>query len=139
MSATTINDYWMRPATIISAPGIMAGGAGQARPAVARMQIIWALIRTGVFPNATQMARYLETSTKSVHRDIEFMRDRLRFDIRYDGSRFGYFTPLGPVRCPFCDLNMCLEARGVAQLGPLLEAELNEHKRRVPALLTEDQ
>lgn len=32
------------------------------------------------------------------------MRDRLQFDIRYDGSRFGYFTPPGPVRCPFCDL-----------------------------------
>ena len=27
---------------------------------------------------------------KSIHRDIEFMRDRLELPIEYDGSRFGY-------------------------------------------------
>ena len=33
----------------------------------------------------------LEVSTKSIHRDLEFMRDRLELPIQYDGSRFGYF------------------------------------------------
>ena len=44
-----------------------------------------------VIPNATTLARQLEVSTKSIHRDLEFMRDRLELPIEYDGSRFGYF------------------------------------------------
>jgi proteasome accessory factor B len=47
-------------------------------------------IQAGKFPNASTLARELEVSTKSIHRDIEFMRDRLELPIEYDGSRFGY-------------------------------------------------
>jgi len=47
-------------------------------------------IQAGEFPNASKLARELEVSTKSIHRDIEFMRDRLELPIEYDGSRFGY-------------------------------------------------
>jgi predicted DNA-binding transcriptional regulator YafY len=47
-------------------------------------------LQTGSFPNATKLAGELEVSTKSIHRDIEFMRDRLNLPIAYNGSRFGY-------------------------------------------------
>src|SRR5437763_16299270 len=47
-------------------------------------------IQAGKFPNASKLALELEVSTKSIHRDIEFMRDRLDLPIVYDGSRFGY-------------------------------------------------
>src|SRR5947209_26642 len=47
-------------------------------------------IQSGKFPNASTLARELEVSTKSIHRDIEFMRDRLDLPIEYDGSKFGY-------------------------------------------------
>jgi predicted DNA-binding transcriptional regulator YafY len=47
-------------------------------------------IQAGKFPNASTLARELEVSTKSIHRDIEFMRDRLELPIEYDGARFGY-------------------------------------------------
>jgi len=47
-------------------------------------------IQSGKFPNASTLARDLEVSTKSIQRDIEFMRDRLELPIAYDGSRFGY-------------------------------------------------
>lgn len=47
-------------------------------------------IQSGKFPNASTLARDLEVSTKSIHRDIEFMRDRLELPIEYDGARFGY-------------------------------------------------
>ena len=47
-------------------------------------------IQSGKFPNASTLARELEVSTKSIHRDIEFMRDRLELPIEYDGTRFGY-------------------------------------------------
>jgi predicted DNA-binding transcriptional regulator YafY len=42
------------------------------------------------FPNATQLAAELEVSTKSIHRDIEFMRDRLELPIEYNPQSFGY-------------------------------------------------
>jgi len=47
-------------------------------------------VQSGKFPNASTLARDLEVSTKSIQRDIEFMRDRLELPIEYDGSRFGY-------------------------------------------------
>ena len=47
-------------------------------------------IQAGKFPNASLLARELEVSSKSIHRDIEFMRDRLDLPIEYDGGRFGY-------------------------------------------------
>ena len=47
-------------------------------------------LQTGKFPNATALAADLEVSTKSIHRDIEFMRDRLNLPIAYHPQRFGY-------------------------------------------------
>ena len=47
-------------------------------------------IQSGKFPNATKLAGELEVSTKTIQRDIEFMRDRLELPIEYAGARFGY-------------------------------------------------
>ncbi|MCX8089425.1 MAG: transcriptional regulator [Verrucomicrobiae bacterium] len=47
-------------------------------------------LQAGDFPNATTLARALEVSTKTVHRDLEFMRDRLGLPIEYHPTRFGY-------------------------------------------------
>ena len=48
-------------------------------------------LQSAKLPNASTLARELEVSSKSIHRDIEFMRDRLDLPIEYDGSRLGYF------------------------------------------------
>jgi proteasome accessory factor B len=48
-------------------------------------------IESGKFPNASTLARELEVSTKSIQRDLEFMRDRLGLPVEYDGSRVGYY------------------------------------------------
>jgi proteasome accessory factor B len=48
-------------------------------------------IQSGRFPNASVLAGELETSTKSIYRDVEFMRERLDLPIEYDGTRFGYY------------------------------------------------
>jgi len=48
-------------------------------------------LKSGAFPNAASLARELEVSSKSVHRDLEFMRDRLRLPIAYDATRFGFW------------------------------------------------
>src|SRR5258706_8117076 len=47
-------------------------------------------IQSGSFPNATTLARELEVSTKTIHRDIEFMRDRLNLPIEFAPSNNGY-------------------------------------------------
>jgi predicted DNA-binding transcriptional regulator YafY len=60
------------------------------RPPLERMLRIHQALQAGGFPNATKLAREVEVSTKTIHRDIEFMRDRLNLPIDYDGSRFGY-------------------------------------------------
>src|SRR3989442_1275066 len=48
-------------------------------------------IKSGKFPNASHLAVELGVSTKSIHRDVEFMRDRLGLPLEYDGRRYGYY------------------------------------------------
>jgi len=48
-------------------------------------------LQAGGFPNATKLASEIEVSTKTIHRDLEFMRDRLNLPLEFDGSRNGYF------------------------------------------------
>jgi predicted DNA-binding transcriptional regulator YafY len=62
----------------------------KSRPPLERMMRIHHEIASGSYPNATTLARELEVSTKSIQRDLEFMRDRLDLPLAYDGSRFGY-------------------------------------------------
>lgn len=47
-------------------------------------------VQSGGYPNATRLAVDLEVSTKSIHRDIEFMRDRLELPLEFDSRRNGY-------------------------------------------------
>lgn len=61
------------------------------RPPLERMLRIHQAIQAGKHPNASTLARELEVSTKSIHRDVEFMRDRLGLPIDYDARRFGYY------------------------------------------------
>src|SRR6266566_5497257 len=61
------------------------------RPPLERMLRIHQALQSAKRPNASTLARALEVSTKSIQRDIEFMRDRLQLPIEYDGSQFGYY------------------------------------------------
>jgi predicted DNA-binding transcriptional regulator YafY len=47
-------------------------------------------IQSGRFPNAVVLAAELEVSSKSVHRDIEFMRDRLELPLAYNAKLKGF-------------------------------------------------
>jgi predicted DNA-binding transcriptional regulator YafY len=60
------------------------------RPPLERMMRIHQAIHSGTFPNASSLARELEVSSKSIQRDLEFMRDRLNLPLEYDSRRFGY-------------------------------------------------
>jgi proteasome accessory factor B len=47
-------------------------------------------IQAGNHPNASTLSRDMEVSAKSIHRDLEFMRDRLNLPLEYDGAHGGY-------------------------------------------------
>jgi len=49
------------------------------------------LIQAGNFPNATALAREAGVTTKTIQRDLEFMRDRLNLPVEFAPSNNGYF------------------------------------------------
>ncbi|CAN5192615.1 WYL domain-containing protein [soil metagenome] len=54
------------------------------------MMRIHGQLKSGGLPNCRKLAEELEVSSKTVQRDIDFMRDRLGLPIEYDPLRFGY-------------------------------------------------
>jgi proteasome accessory factor B len=60
------------------------------RPPLERMLRIHQAIQSGKYPNASTLARGLEVSTKSIYRDLDFMRDRLELPLEFDALRNGY-------------------------------------------------
>jgi predicted DNA-binding transcriptional regulator YafY len=69
---------------------VRRGEVPHARPPLERMLRIHQAIQGGEHPNATRLATELEVSSKSIHRDLEFMRDRLELPLEYDAARRGY-------------------------------------------------
>src|SRR5271155_2279136 len=61
------------------------------RPPLERMLRIHQSLSSGKFPNASTLAREIEVAAKTIHRDIEFMRDRLNLPIQFNPGRNGYF------------------------------------------------
>jgi proteasome accessory factor B len=61
------------------------------RPPLERMLRIHQAIQSGRHPNAVSLSRELEVSSKSIHRDLEFMRDRLQLPLQYDNLHNGYY------------------------------------------------
>jgi proteasome accessory factor B len=47
-------------------------------------------LAAGRFPNAITLAREIEVASKTIHRDLEFMRDRLNLPVAYDHTRKGF-------------------------------------------------
>lgn len=52
---------------------------------------IHAQLKNRRFPNCRKVADELEVSSKTIQRDVEFMRDQLGLPIEYDPLRFGYY------------------------------------------------
>lgn len=60
------------------------------RPPLERMLRIHDALRAGRRPTATRLARELEVSTKTIQRDLDFMRDRLGLPVDFDVTRQGW-------------------------------------------------
>jgi hypothetical protein len=57
------------------------------RPPLERMMRIHTAIASGKHPNASFLSREFEVSTKTIQRDIDFMRDRMGLPIDYSPQR----------------------------------------------------
>lgn len=60
------------------------------RPPLSRFQEIFQAIKTGRYPNRTQLARSIEVTTKTIQRDLDYMRYQLNLPIEFDYARGGY-------------------------------------------------
>jgi proteasome accessory factor B len=60
------------------------------RPPLERMLRIHQALQAGSYPNATSLAREIEVSTKTIQRDLEFMRDRLNLPVEFSHAHNGY-------------------------------------------------
>lgn len=63
----------------------------QSRRPLERMMKIHEALQRNTYPNCSQLGKELEVSSKTVARDLEFMRDSLRLPIVYDPQRFGFY------------------------------------------------
>jgi predicted DNA-binding transcriptional regulator YafY len=72
------------------------------RPPLERFQRIAAALADGRHVTGPVMARQLEISPKTFHRDLEFMRDRLNLPIEFDQSRNSYYFTKPVKLCPCC-------------------------------------
>ena len=61
------------------------------RPPLNRFQEIFHAIKTGRYPNRTQLARSIEVTTKTIQRDLDYMRYQLNLPIEFDYTRGGYY------------------------------------------------
>jgi len=75
------------------------------RPPLERMQRIFRVIKEGGHPSRITLAKEIEVTTKTIQRDIDFMRDRLHLPIAHNREKNGYeFT--SPVEAfPMLELN----------------------------------
>jgi len=70
--------------------GRAGNGQLMTRPPLDRMQRIFHAIKLSQFPNRVRLATDIEVTTKTIQRDLDFMRDRLNLPIAYNDQRQGY-------------------------------------------------
>lgn len=76
-------------------------GAFKDRPLWRRLQTIHHEIKDGRHPNASTLAAKLDVSTKTVQRDLDYLRDELEAPIEFDRLENGYFYSRSDYVLPF--------------------------------------
>jgi predicted DNA-binding transcriptional regulator YafY len=61
-------------------------------PALLRFAVIDEKLRSRSWPNAASLARELEVTPRTIHRDFEFLREQLRAPIAFDPQKNGYYS-----------------------------------------------
>src|SRR5437867_740271 len=71
-------------------PSVGRKGAFKDRPLWRRLQAIHHEIKDGRHPNTSSLARQLNVSSKTVQRDIDYLRDELQAPIEFRREENGY-------------------------------------------------
>ncbi|MGD9897181.1 MAG: helix-turn-helix transcriptional regulator [Candidatus Methylacidiphilaceae bacterium] len=74
------------------------------RPPLRRMIAIHRLLSSKRIANCQRLAKDLEVSSKTIQRDIEFMRDQLDLPIEYDSGRRSFFYTKEVGQLPFLSI-----------------------------------
>ncbi len=75
------------------------------RPAIERMLRIHQELKRGLYPNCSTLARELEVSTKTIARDMDFIRDRMLMPVEYHPSKHGYYYTREVESLPTIDIS----------------------------------
>ena len=67
-----------------------SSAGSHSRPPLERMLQIHQALAAEKFPNTVSLARVLEVTSKTIQRDIDFMRDRLNLPLEFDRAHNGY-------------------------------------------------
>src|SRR5438067_6024161 len=89
-TSSAITGLDMRSPTSAIRPSPKRRDVFHSRPPLERMMRLHEKLKAGKFPNCRKLAEELEVSSKTIQRDIEFMRDRLNLPIEYDQLHFGF-------------------------------------------------
>jgi predicted DNA-binding transcriptional regulator YafY len=77
----------------------------QTRPPLERMQRIFRIIKEGQYPSRIALAQEIEVTTKTIQRDIDFMRERLHLPIAHNREKNGYEFTVPVEAFPMLELN----------------------------------
>ena len=113
------------------------------RPQHARLLFIDEKIRGGRYPNASTLSRDYEVSSRTITRDIEYMRDSLGAPIEYSTEHKGYYYTEANYFLPAIDIResdffaICITEQAIRQYAntPLyqsLSAIFNRLKEHLP-------
>jgi len=61
------------------------------KPLLRRLVTLDQLIRSGMYPNANSAARCLEVSPRTIHRDLDFLRDTWKAPLEFSPKHNGYY------------------------------------------------
>lgn len=75
------------------------------RPAIERMLRIHQELRNGSYPNCSSLAKEMEVSTKTISRDLDFMRDRMLLPLDYDQAKHGFYYTKEVQSLPTIDIS----------------------------------
>src|SRR5690554_702115 len=74
----------------MAAGGGAAGRSSPGRPAAYRLYRIHLEIKSGKCPNTRELAQALEVSSRTIERDIAYLRDMFQAPLHFDPKRRGY-------------------------------------------------
>ncbi len=99
-------------------------------------------VRAQRFPNASSLMRKFEISRRTAQREIDYMRERLDFPLKYDASRKGFYytqdaAPLPPIYLTTEELTALVMARNFLGdiSGRALGKEIGEISQKLKKVL----